>query len=282
MLYSMSDGWIKIHRSILEDELYFSEKFTRTQAWIDLLLLAEYKPKVLFVRGIRLDLQRGQLAISIRDLSARWKWGVNKVQSFIKELVESGKIDTQKSNLINVISICKYEIYQGVDDAKTIQVDTQMNTQTDTQTNTQTDTQAKEKVTKKKFIEESKEIILGDARANAPAPQPKKSKEEILQDTEKRRSKFYNSLIPYVKIYGKEMVRAFYDYWSELNKSATKMRWEQQQTWELERRLATWERKDSQYNKQGNGNSRTVNSTAEQRTIEAASTIAAFIADDDD
>ena len=84
----MSDGWIKIHRSILEDELYFSEKFTRTQAWIDLLLLAEYKPKVLFVRGIRLDLQRGQLAISIRDLSARWKWGVNKVQSFIKELVE--------------------------------------------------------------------------------------------------------------------------------------------------------------------------------------------------
>ena len=269
----MSDGWIKIHRSILEDELYFSEKFTRTQAWIDLLLLAEYKPKTLFIRGIKLDLQRGQLAISIRDLSTRWKWGVNKVQSFIKELVESGKIDTQKSNLINVISICKYEIYQGAEDSKTIQIDTQ--------TDTQTDTQAKEKVTKKKYIEESKEIILGDARANAPAPQPKKSKEEILQDTEKRRANFYNSLIPYVKIYGKEMVRAFYDYWSELNKSGSKMRWEQQQTWELERRLATWERKDSQYNKQSNGNSHTVNSTAEQRAADAASIIARRLAEDD-
>ena len=275
----MSDGWIKIHRSILEDELYFSEKFTRTQAWIDLLLLAEYKPKVLFVRGIRLDLQRGQLAISIRDLSARWKWGVNKVQSFMKELVESGKIDTQKSNLINVISICKYEIYQGGDDTKAIETDTQMDTQTDTQTDTQAKEKEKEPKRNKKYIEEGKEILVGDARATAPAPQPKKSKEEILQDTEKRRKKFYDSLIPFVQIYGRVMVRAFYNYWSELNKSGTKMRWEQQQTWELSRRLGTWERRDSQYNKQANGDNRTNNSTREEREAGAANLVARLIAE---
>jgi hypothetical protein len=36
------------------------------------------------------------------------------------------------------------------------------------------------------------------------------------------------------------MLRAFYDYWSELNKSGAKMRWEMEKTWELSRRLATW------------------------------------------
>ena len=40
--------------------------------------------------------------------------------------------------------------------------------------------------------------------------------------------------------YPKEMIRAFFDYWSELNKSETKMRYELEKTWELPRRLATW------------------------------------------
>ena len=36
------------------------------------------------------------------------------------------------------------------------------------------------------------------------------------------------------------MIRAFFDYWSELNKSETKMRYELEKTWELSKRLATW------------------------------------------
>ena len=36
------------------------------------------------------------------------------------------------------------------------------------------------------------------------------------------------------------MVRAFFDYWSELNKSETKMRYELEKTWELPKRLVTW------------------------------------------
>ena len=58
--------------------------------------------------------------------------------------------------------------------------------------------------------------------------------------TLKRKEDFYNSLVPYVVRYGKEMIRAFFDYWSELNKSETKMRLETEKTWELARRLSTW------------------------------------------
>ena len=62
--------------------------------------------------------------------------------------------------------------------------------------------------------------------------------------TLKRRDEFYNSLVPYVERYGKEMIRAFFDYWSDLNKSETKMRFETNKTWEVAKRLATWFNKE--------------------------------------
>lgn len=61
---------------------------------------------------------------------------------------------------------------------------------------------------------------------------------------EKRKQEFYDNLIPYVAMYGKETIRAFYDYWNEYNPSGTKMRFELQKTWEVSKRLATWASKE--------------------------------------
>lgn len=66
-----------------------------------------------------------------------------------------------------------------------------------------------------------------------------------------RKKDFYNSLVPFVEKYGREMIRAFFDYWSEMNKSQTKMRFEQQPTWEVSKRLATWAKREK-----FNGNNR--------------------------
>lgn len=77
----------------------------------------------------------------------------------------------------------------------------------------------------------------------------KKKEEHDAELTEKRRQKFYNSLVPCVQQYGKQMVREFYDYWSELNRSGTKMRFEMERTWELSRRLATWAANEEKFKK---------------------------------
>ena len=46
------------------------------------------------------------------------------------------------------------------------------------------------------------------------------------------------------------MIRAFFNYWSELNKSETRMRCEMQKTWEVGLRLATWAKNEKpQYGK---------------------------------
>lgn len=68
--------------------------------------------------------------------------------------------------------------------------------------------------------------------------------------TLKRKDEFGKTLVPYMEKYDKEMIRAFFDYWSELNKSGTKMRYEMQKTWEVNLRLATWAKNEKpQYGK---------------------------------
>lgn len=86
--------------------------------------------------------------------------------------------------------------------------------------------------------------------AGATSDAPKDLKKEIERKKklmEGRRVEFYNSLVPYVQMYGKAMVRNFFDYWSEPNKSGTQMRYELERTWSLNLRLGMWNRKEKNY-----------------------------------
>jgi hypothetical protein len=58
----------------------------------------------------------------------------------------------------------------------------------------------------------------------------------------KRKSDFEHSLIPFLSKYTREQIREFADYWTEPNKSHTKMRYELERTWDTARRLAYWDR----------------------------------------
>ena len=106
------DGWIKLHRKIMDTPLYLSEPFTRAQAWIDLLLLANHKESFFYVRGNKVTVGRGQIGTSSRTLASRWQWSRGKVERFLQELEESEQIKPQKTNVITLISICNYDDYQ--------------------------------------------------------------------------------------------------------------------------------------------------------------------------
>jgi len=45
------------------------------------------------------------------------------------------------------------------------------------------------------------------------------------------------------------MLKSFCDYWTEPNKSKTKMRFELEKTFEIGRRLATWSSRDKTFTK---------------------------------
>lgn len=59
-----------------------------------------------------------------------------------------------------------------------------------------------------------------------------------MKSIEARAADFKRELQPYA--FTESMKQEFYDYWSEPNKSNTKMRFEQEKTWDLGRRLTRW------------------------------------------
>ena len=105
-------GWIKLHRKITENPLYFSEQFNRSMAWIDLLLLANHTDNFFFKRGVRVDVKVGQVGYDLDSLAKRWKWSRGKVERFLKMLENDGQIVRQKNNVTTLISIANYKEYQ--------------------------------------------------------------------------------------------------------------------------------------------------------------------------
>lgn len=134
----------------MDNKLYFSEPFTRMSAWFDLLLMANYKPSVIYVRGIKIDIDRGQIATSSKALAERWRWSRGKVERYLNELEIEQQIGQQKNNVINLISITNYNKYQDNKTANRAadgqQIEQQIGQQTDTSN------KDKEINTKKEYI----------------------------------------------------------------------------------------------------------------------------------
>jgi len=108
---------------------------------------------------------------------------------------------------------------------------------------------------KSKFTEENG-LFYNKKLESVKKGKQKKTPEEIEIDRVKletiineKKLKLYNDLKPYLSKYPKEMLRQFYNYWTEKNKSGTKMRFELQQTFEIGKRLATWANREKEFNK---------------------------------
>lgn len=98
---------------------------------------------------------------------------------------------------------------------------------------------------------------------------PRADQRQAIDKVEKRKTDFYYSLVPYIHQYPKEMIRAFFDYWSEFNKSRTKMRFEGEKTWETDKRLTTWANNEKKYGKSiGNNRASATDKTASRNALE--------------
>lgn len=242
------EGYIKLSRKFFSNDMWNEARtFSSCEAWLDLIQSARFEatPRKESIGGREVSYTRGQYPASIRFLSQRWKWSEKKVRSFMKRLKKEGMITVECSQGMNLITLCKYEEYnplgtikgtvEGTDICKKInelqtewaQLKAQIMAQADNMGHTEGTNTKKGK----NIIKETTTNVVAKKNAAKAA-------------TLSRKDSFYQSLIPFVGQYPKEMIRAFYDYWSELNKSETKMRYELEKTWELPLRLKTWSNKE--------------------------------------
>ena len=245
-------GWIKISRKINEHWLW--EDANKLKWWIDLLLMAAWEEKQVLHQSQIVELKRGQLIASLNTLCQRWGANKKTIMRFLDMVQQEGMIVHQRVHQhISIITICKYDRYQSSDNSE------YTNQYTNEYTNQYTN-------------EYTNPLNNNIKNINIRRNKEDKERAAIAVALEKKKKEFYESLIPYVKIYGKEMVRDFYDFWTEENKSGTQFRKQMEKTWNTERRLRMWARNQDKRN--SNGNSREPQTTAAQRAQDVASLIA--------
>ena len=149
-------GWIKLHRKISDNPLWHQEPFTRGQAWVDLILLANHTAGFIRARGVRVDLERGQCGWSEVKLAKRWQWSRGKVKRFINELEIDQQIVQQKNNVTSLITIVNYNDYQSDGTANDTPKRTASDTANGQQTGSKQDTNKNEKELKRTKKNEKK------------------------------------------------------------------------------------------------------------------------------
>lgn len=208
--------WIRLPRSIFDWDWFDKPEMLP----LFLYLLNNAKEKDIKHDG-RVE-RRGQLLTSLGKLSITIGVGKQVVRTCLSKLKNMQLIEVDTERLCSIITICNYDNYFEVDA-----------------------NEPKKEQKKEETVKPIEEASKGD--------KPKKTKEEIATATEKRKEKFYQELVPYVATYGKDMIRKFYDYWSEMNKSKTRMRCETEKTWDLNLRLQNWARRNKDFGTKQSG-----------------------------
>lgn len=107
-------GWVSAHRSIQHHWLWNDRPFAYGQAWLDLILLAQYeeqkfvldKPKMLIV------LPRGAVFTSQSELARRWGWSRKKVCNFLELLEQDEMIASETAGRGTILKLLNYGHYQ--------------------------------------------------------------------------------------------------------------------------------------------------------------------------
>lgn len=241
------EGYIKLSRKFFDNKIWQAARaFSECEAWIDLIQSARFEASPITSRigCYEVTWGRGQYPASNRFLSKKWGRSEQWVKSFLGKLKRENMISTENSQGVNVITLINFDKYNGepIDNPLSTPPNNPLNnmdinelqglvTHLVTQQLTHLQKlQPTSNPNNKKEEENTKETTPNGVAKKAAAKAA----------TLSRKDSFYQSLVPFVGLYPKEMIRSFFDYWSELNKSGSKMRFELEKTWELPRRLSTW------------------------------------------
>lgn len=111
-------GFFKIERDFLGSPFWLSEVFTKPQAWIDLIGMANYADKAKFYKGVFQDVKRGQIVTSQQALAERWKWSRHRVSDFLRTLEAAKMVTTERTTHGTLITVVNYGLYQDAGTAK--------------------------------------------------------------------------------------------------------------------------------------------------------------------
>jgi hypothetical protein len=106
------DGWISLHRRILESGLCPKGKFSRFEAWVYILLTTNHKD----TKWNGIIIKRGENLTSQKKLANIWQWSLGYVNKFLNKLKSENRIEIKPTNKYTILVIINYDKYQRVND----------------------------------------------------------------------------------------------------------------------------------------------------------------------
>ena len=108
------EGWIKIHRKILENPIICKDS-DYLAVWIYLLLNATHKEIPALFKGKKIILQKGQLITGRKSIASQLKISESKIFRIINDFKSEQQIEQQTSNKNSLISIINWDKYQNIE-----------------------------------------------------------------------------------------------------------------------------------------------------------------------
>ena len=107
-------GWISIHRKLRGNWLWTEKrKFSRAEAWIDLLLTVNHEQAEVSIKGQIFTVKRGESLASYGTFSDRWGWSISSAKRFFETLQSRNMIRFKSETVSTRITICNYDSYQS-------------------------------------------------------------------------------------------------------------------------------------------------------------------------
>ena len=109
MANETNTGWVRLYRSTLNWE-WFDDPLT-LQLWIVCLLKANYTP----TRWQGIEIERGSFVTSVDGLCTTTKQTTRQIRTRLARLQASGEISVRATNHKSIITICKFDTYQPLE-----------------------------------------------------------------------------------------------------------------------------------------------------------------------
>lgn len=222
------EGWIKLHRGLMDSEVFASEKALKIWVWI--LLKANHRQ-----RYVKLQIGKGESLVSVERgqfLFGRFKaeeelcMDGSTIYRWIKKMEERGMITLEANNHYTVLTVCKYDEYNSTDEDDEQQMNSHCTANEQPLNNTRTTSEQQVNTNKKDKNVKNDKNVVG-------ANQEKLTKEQ-------REQQFIKKIHDSGGKYPKEMLERFTLYWTESNPDCKLMRFEMQKVFDIQKRLATW------------------------------------------
>lgn len=161
------DGWVKLHRSLIDSDVFRCLTDARFKVMIAALLLAGHKDTKIRNGGKFITLHAGEFLTSAKTLAERVGCDPHTAMKALDDLSELGFLERRSTRNGTIVSVKNWQKYQGFDEGGVLSNHTPSNTPTNTPSNTNQEyKEIKEYISIKEQLSKSLDPELKEALCN--------------------------------------------------------------------------------------------------------------------